>query len=84
MKSVEKLLKSNCKTSSKLSKTFFVSNPKAKNWILGDWTYDQFIGSYIEQINSYQNTAKCPIDKPFYTNNQCVDCQIPNNVFDMQ
>jgi hypothetical protein len=77
-------LKSNCKTTVKLSQTQYISNPNAKNWILGDWTYDKFIDDYITKVNSSPNTTKCPLDKPYFSNNQCINCEIPTDVFNMK
>ncbi len=59
-------LSSGCKDKINIKKTYFVSNPNAKNWILGEWTYHQFVNSYIQKINSNPSTNKCPLDKPFF------------------
>lgn len=81
---VETFLESGCDSSIILSETYFLSNPNANNWILGDWTYQQFINSYISVMNSNPQTTKCPLETPFFNGNQCVNCVYPNNVFNMK
>ena len=83
---MEKFLESGCSKNVLITKTFYVSNPNANNWILGEQTYDQFIKSYLVSVNSQQNISKCPLTKPYYDpqTNDCVNCFYPNNVWDMK
>jgi hypothetical protein len=66
LKGLEVFLNSGCTKKIKISDTYFVSNPNANNWILGDWTYDNFIQSYITLFKNQTNINKCPIANPFY------------------
>jgi hypothetical protein len=86
LKGLELFFSSGCTKNVKLSDTFFVSNPNANNWILGDWTYDNFIKSYISVVNKQTKINKCPLDRPFYDSitEDCINCVYPNNVWNMK
>lgn len=86
LKGLEVFLNSGCTKKIKISDTYFVSNPNANNWILGEWTYDNFVKSYVALFANQTKINKCPIDKPYYdeTTDDCINCVYPNNIWNMK
>ncbi len=84
LETIQKVLQENCTTTTILSPTVYQSNIYATNWITGNQTINDLVAVYVARSQQYDNITNCPLDRPFYSGNACINCTGSTPIFDMK